>query len=88
MAEKTPSKFQIVQSYGGMKEAYFEVEDVTAADTIDFSENISTDVKVCVMQKMDGTLVPGIVCSTDDTVTVGTGPSTEFVYGTVKYASY
>jgi len=88
MASLTPSVFKIVQSYGGMKEAYFEVESATAADTIDFSDDVETDFKMVSLQDGDGAAVSAAICNTTSTVTIGSGPSSEFLYGSVKYASY
>ena len=39
VANVTPSVFKIVQSYGGLKKAYFEVADMDSDDTILFTDN-------------------------------------------------
>jgi len=91
MSEITPSEFKIVQSYGGLKEAYFELDSATAADTIDFSdyEVTADDVKIATLQNnLTGAVVPVILCDTDSTVTVGSGPSATFCMGTIKFRDY
>ena len=91
MSEITPSEFKIVQSYGGLKEAYFELDSASAADTIDFSdyEVASDDVKIATLQnQLTGTVIPVLLCATDSTVTVGSGPSATLCMGTIKFRDY
>jgi len=91
MSEITPSKFTIVQSYGGLKEAVYEVNPCSATDTIDFTdyELVGSDIAIATMQTyIDGAAVPIILCETDDTVTVGAGPSAQLCMGTIKFRDY
>jgi len=91
MSEITPSEFKIVQSYGGLKEAYFELDSASAADTIDFSdyEVDSDDIAIGFLQSnIDGANVPVILCTTDSTVTIGAGPSAQLCMGTIKFRDY
>lgn len=84
-----PNVFKIVQSYGGLKESYFEVESATAADVIDFADNNVEGAKLVVLQDADGAAVSGKICGSDDnTVIVGTGPSAEPLHGTLKFRAY
>ena len=90
MTARKPDTFKIIQSYGGVKEALFTVEDVTAADTIDFSDNnlVASDIQFAHAQESDGSFVELNVCATDETVTVGSGPSAELIKGKINFREY
>jgi len=84
-----PSVFKQLQAYGGLKEAYFEVEAATAADVIDFADNNVEGAKICIAQDSDGAAVTGQICGDDlNTVIIGSGPNAEHIRGVIKYRSY
>ena len=94
MADVVPDVFKIVQSYGGLKEAYFEVDVVTAADVIVFTaagavEGIQFK---CVTADDDGAFIPCTISSSSgtlkDQLVVGAGPAAEKVVGVIKFRSY
>jgi len=91
--EVSNSEVTVLQAYGGLKEIFFEVEDVDAADVLDFSTvtkaNI-TDGKICVMQNGNtGAAVTGQICGNNkNTVVVGSGPSANLVTGILKFRDY
>lgn len=88
MAIVTPSVFTVIQSYGGMKEAYFEVAEATAADTIEFTGHEVAGATLCVLQN-DGANVGAAISGDDDNiVTVGTGPSADKLVGRILYKEY
>jgi len=91
MADVNPDLFKVVQVYGGLKEAYFEVDSASAADVIKFSDIQRVDtVYMAVLQADDdGANVPYTVGGTDSNeITIGTGPSSEKVKGFIKYRAY
>ena len=85
MAVVTPSKFTVVQSYAGLKEAYFEVT-ATAADTIDFEANGVKGGKICILQDAGAAVDAAISGSDLNIVTVGTGPSADDLVGRILFA--
>jgi hypothetical protein len=89
MTAVKPNVFTIIQSYGGLKEAYYEVDSVTAADTLDFSETSASGFKdITASTADDGAVIPMVVCETDDTITVGAGPSADLLKGKVLFRDY
>lgn len=88
MAEVTPNVFTVIQSYGGLKEAYFEVASATAADTINFAGHNVSGAKICILQD-DGAAVNAAISGDDaNIVTVGTGPSEDKLVGRILYNEY
>ncbi len=55
MADVTPSVFRVVQSYGGLKEAYIEVSEMDSDDVIVLEDNNVADVKEVVLFEEDDT---------------------------------
>jgi len=89
MSELTPATFTVIQSYGGRKEAEFTLASATAADTIDFSDYFSSDATMCLMQQVDdGTVVGALICATDSSITIGSGPSSSLMIGKITYDQY
>lgn len=90
MADIATSDFKVVQVYGGVKEAFFEVASATAADVLKFTdEQRVSGIKIVMLQDADGASVPYSVTGADDEeITIGTGPSAEPLKGIVKYRSY
>lgn len=90
MADIATSAFKVVQTYGGVKESYFEITSATAADVLKFTdEQRVSGIKFAMIQDADGVAVPYTITGTDDEeITIGTGPSAEPLKGIVKYRSY
>jgi hypothetical protein len=89
MAIVTPDVFQVIQSYGGLKEAYFEVDNITAADVIDFSAEHVSGGKFCAMQGTDDAAVKATPAGTNKAyITVGAGPANTKVRGKIMWKTY
>lgn len=89
MATVTADVFTVIQSYGGMKEAYFEVTNCTAADVINFTDDHVSGGKICFAQGTDAGMVKASIGGTDDAyVTLGAGPANTKVIGTIKWKTY
>jgi hypothetical protein len=89
MANVTPDVFQVIQSYGGLKEAYFEISNCTDADVIDFSAEHVSGGKFCAMQGTDDAAVTGAIAGTNNAyVTIGSGPANSKVRGKIMWKTY
>lgn len=91
MADIATDVFKVIQVYGGLKEAYFEVDSATAADVLKFTDDQRvTDVSMALIQADDdGTAVGYTIGGTDSNeITIGTGPSAEKIKGRIIYRSY
>lgn len=88
MAEVKPTVFKVIQSYGGLKEAYFETPAATAADTINFADNNVEGAVICDLQN-DGVRVNSPISGDDSNiVTIGTGPDADVLVGRILFRSY
>ena len=88
MATVKPTEFRIKQNYGGLKTAYFEIDSVSAGDTIDFSEKNVHGLKIVWAQDASsGAFVPCPV-SGDSTATVDSGFTGSSIKGEISYRSY
>lgn len=90
MATVTPTTFRVIQVYGGLKAAYFEVETISGGDVIDFSGNNVSGIKLCILQNAaNGNAENYTISGTDnDQVTLDSGSSATSVKGIVYYRSY
>ena len=87
MATRTPSAFKVIQVYGGLKAAYFEVETIAAGDSIDFSDYKVSGVKICVLQDSSNGNAENYTIS-DDAVVLDSGSSATAVKGIIYYRAY
>jgi len=84
--------FKIVQSYGGQKEAYFEVDSCDATDVLILTANNVTGLKISsVVLDATGVAVPCTFSSSSgvllDQIVIGAGPSTAKIKGIIKFES-
>ena len=90
MANVTPTVTKILQSYGGLKEVYFEVTG-SANDVIVFDTKYGiTGVKMVNLQNAStGAAYPATATGTDNiNVKIGTGPSSTALIGRALFRSY
>ena len=76
MATVTPNVFKVIQVYGGLKAAYFEVETISAGDSIDFSDYKVSGVKFCVLQDSTNGNAENYTVSNDAVVLDGASSAT------------
>lgn len=89
MADVTPDVFRIIQSYGGLKEAYIEVDSCTAADVIKLAASNVAGIKMASFVLDTGVAVPMVPAGTGNVdLTIGAGPSAEKIVGRVIFRSY
>jgi len=87
MATVTPSVFKIIQNYGGLKAAYFEVSSISAGDDIDFSNHNVSGVKMCILQNSaDGNAEKYTI--SNDKIVLDSGSSASAVKGIIYYRAY
>lgn len=93
MADINPSVFKVVQSYGGLKEAYVE-STASAGDILKFTDTQNVkDVKICDIKNADSdhanvTYTIGGTDNNEITIDPAGSLSSISIVATIKYRAY
>lgn len=90
MANVTPTVTKVLQSYGGLKEVYFEVTgSATNVIVFDTKYDISGIKMIELQDSADGVTYPAKPSGTNDiSITIGAGPSSDALIGRALFRSY